>query len=91
MLTADRCHDIQPSNYEQCYLSPDYGADCKQAETFRNIILDESEKFYNKKVEEFINRVISEAAAYDNNQLPLTPDEKEGIKELLLLKFTEDE
>ena len=82
-------HDMQPSNYGQCYLSPDYGADCKQVETFRNIILDESEKFYNKKVEEFTNRAISEAAPYNNNQLLLTSDEKQSIKELFLLKFTE--
>ena len=54
-------HDMQPSIYGKRYLSPDYGADCEQVETFRNIILDESEKFYNKKVEEFTNRAISEA------------------------------
>jgi hypothetical protein len=52
------------------------------------LLLDESEKFYNKKVEEFTNRE-REAAAYNNNQLPLTSDEKQSIKELLLLKFTE--
>jgi hypothetical protein len=67
-------HDRQPSNYGQCYLSPDYGADCEQVETFRNIILDESKKFYNKKVEEFTNLAVSEAAAYNNNQLLLTSE-----------------
>ena len=65
---------MEPSIYGKRYLSPDYGADCEQVETFRNIILDESEKFYNKKVEEFTNRAISEAAAYNNNQLLLTSE-----------------
>ena len=88
----DNCnHETQQSMYSQRYFSPNYGADCKQVETFRNIILDESKKFYNKKVEEFTNLAVSEAAAYDNNQLSLTPDEKESIKELLPLKFTEYE
>jgi hypothetical protein len=40
---------------------------------------------------DMIHLRISEAPAYDNNRLPLTPDEKEDIKELLVLKFTEDE
>ena len=55
-------HDMQPNIYGKRYLSPDYGADCEQVETFRKYrILDETEKFYNKKVEEFTNRAISEA------------------------------
>ena len=37
-------------------------------------MLDESDTFYNKKVEEFINKTISEAAAYDNNEKQLTSD-----------------
>lgn len=50
----------------------------------------ESEKIYNTKMDEFTNITISEAATYeiDNNQLLMTLDEKESIKETLLMKFT---
>ena len=45
----------------QCYLSPDYEADCKQVEQLKNMILDESEKLYNQKIEEIKNQTICEA------------------------------
>jgi hypothetical protein len=82
-------HDMQPSIYGKRYLSPDCEADCKQVECLGNIIIDESEKFYNNKIEEFTNRVISDLAAYNNNQLPLTSDEKQSIKESLPLGFSD--
>jgi hypothetical protein len=83
-------HEKQ-SFHGQFYPSLDYESNSKQVELLKYMILDESEKFYNKKVEEFTNMAVSAAAANDNNQLSLTSDEKESITELLLLKFTEYE
>jgi hypothetical protein len=88
IVSDNGSHDGQPSMYGQRYLSPDYEADCKQVECFRNTILNESEKLYNKKVGEFINKTISEAAAYDKNEKQLMSDEKQS-KGILLFGFTE--
>lgn len=62
------CQEEQPSISGQRYLYVDYECECKQVERFKDLMLDESDTFYNKKVEEFINKTISEAAAYDNNE-----------------------
>jgi len=64
----DGNHERQPCFYTQCYLSPNYDSDCIQLEYLRNIILNESEKFYNKKVDELKNQTICEAAVYENNK-----------------------
>lgn len=58
-VNGNSSHDGQLSVYGQPYLSPDYEADCKQVERLRNMILDESEKIYDKKIEELTNRTIS--------------------------------
>ena len=78
----------KPCIYSQYYLSPDHEGDHKQVEYLRNLILNESEKFYHKQIEALTNMVVSEAA-YDNNQSSLTSNEKQSIKGLLLLGFTE--
>ena len=62
-------HEGQPSFYGQCYLSPNYDSDCIQVEYLKNIILNESEKFYNQKVEELKNQTICEAAMNGNNKI----------------------
>jgi predicted transcriptional regulator len=83
-------HDGKPCIYSQYYLSPDHEGDHKQVEYLRNLILNESEKFYHKQIEELTNMAISEAAAHDDkNQLLPTYDEKRSIRRLLLLGFTE--
>jgi hypothetical protein len=74
-------YERQPSFYNQCYLSPNYDSDCIQVEYLRNIILNESEKFYNKKVKELKNQTICQAAVNRNNKVI---DEKQCIKELPL-------
>jgi hypothetical protein len=57
----NRNHEEQPSFYNQCYLSPNYdGSDCIQVEYLRNIILNESEIFYNQKIEELKIRLFAE-------------------------------
>ena len=53
-------HDMKPGIYGQRYLSSDYEADRKQVEYIRDIILEESERFCNKKIEELTNIVVSE-------------------------------
>lgn len=83
-------HDGKPCIYSQYYLSPDHEGDHKQVEYLRNLILNESEKFYHKQIEGLTNMAISEAAAHDDkNQLLPTYDEKRSIRRLLLLGFTE--
>ena len=82
-------HDGKPCIYSQYYLSPDHEGDHKQVEYLRNLILNESEKFYHKQIEGLTNMAISEAGAYDNNQSSLTSNEKQSIKGVLLLGFTE--
>ena len=52
----------KPCIYSQYYLSPDHEGDHKQVEYLRNLILNESEKFYHKQIEELTNMAISEAA-----------------------------
>ncbi|MGC2597162.1 MAG: hypothetical protein WA395_03410 [Nitrososphaeraceae archaeon] len=69
----------KPCIYSQYYLSPDHEGDHKQVEYLRNLILNESEKFYHKQIEELTNMAISEAAAHDNNQSSLTSNEKQSI------------
>ena len=53
-------------------------------EHLRNIILNESDKLYNQKIEELKDQSICEAAVCENKKII---DEKQGIKELLLLRF----
>jgi hypothetical protein len=48
------------------------------------IILNESQNFYNQKIEEVKNQTISEAAVYGNNKMT---DEKQSMKGLLALGF----
>jgi len=63
---------------------PTYDSDWVQVEHLKNIILNESDKLYNQKIEELKNQTICEAAVYENNKLT---DEKQKIKGLLLLGF----
>jgi hypothetical protein len=79
-------HDRPPIFNTHCYLSPSYDSDCIQMEHLRNIILNESEKLYNQKIEEVKNHTICEAAVYGDNRLI---DEKQSIKGLPLLGFAE--
>jgi hypothetical protein len=79
-------HERQPSLYTQCYLPSSYDSDCIQVEYLRNIILNESEKLYNQKIEEIKNQTTCEAAVCGDNILI---DEKQCIKELPLLGFVE--
>jgi predicted transcriptional regulator len=79
-------HEMHPSLYSQCYQSSNYYSDCTQMEQLRNIILDESERIYNQKVEEVKNQTICEAAVYGNNKVI---EEKQSIKELPLLGSAE--
>ncbi|HEY7079528.1 MAG TPA: hypothetical protein VH500_07495 [Nitrososphaeraceae archaeon] len=72
-------HEMHSNFYNQCYLSPNYDSDCIQVEYLKNIILYESDKFYNQKIEEVKNQTICEAAVDGNNKLT---DEKQSIKEL---------
>lgn len=67
----------QPSFYNQCYLSPIYDSDCIQVEYLRNIILNESEKLYNQKVEELMSQTIYEAPVCENKKIT---DEKQSAK-----------
>ena len=62
-------HERQPSFYGQCYLSPNYDSDCIQVEQLRNIILTESEKLYNQKIEELKNQTICETAVSGNDKI----------------------
>ena len=73
-------HEKHPTFYSQSYLSPNYDSVCIQH--LRNMILNESEIFYNQKIEELKNQTICEAAVYGNNK---TTYEKQSVKELLLL------
>jgi hypothetical protein len=79
-------YERQPSLFGPCYLSSTYDSDCIQLERLRNIILNESEKLYNQKVEELKDQTICKAAVYGNNKLT---DERQSIKELPLLGFAE--
>ena len=45
-------NERQPSLFSQYCLSSTYDSDCIQVEHLRNIILNESEKLYNQKIEE---------------------------------------
>jgi hypothetical protein len=74
-------HERQPNSYRQYYLSPNHNSDCIQLEYLKNIILNESDKLYNQKIDELKSQTICEAAVYRNNQLI---DEKQSIKELPL-------
>jgi DNA-binding Xre family transcriptional regulator len=65
----NRDHDRHQIFNAQCYLSPNYDSSCIQVEYLRNIILNESEKLYNQKVEEVKNQTICEAAVSGNNKL----------------------
>ncbi len=62
-------HERQPRFYSQCYLSPNYDSDRIQVDHLKKIILNESERFYEQKVEELKNQTICEAAAYGNNKI----------------------
>lgn len=73
-------NERQPSFYNQCYLSPNYNSDGVQVEYLRNIILNESEKLYEQKIEELKNQTICEAAVNPN-------DKRQSIKALPLLGF----
>ena len=77
----DGNHERHKSFYTQCYLSPNYDSDCIQVEYLRNIILNESEKLYDQKVEELKNQTICEFAVNGNNKVI---DEKQCLKELPL-------
>ena len=79
-------HERQPSLYTQCYLHSNYDSDCIQVEYLRNIILNESEKLYNQKIEEIKNQTTCEAAVCGDNILI---DEKQCIKASPLLGFVE--
>ncbi|HEY7082372.1 MAG TPA: hypothetical protein VH500_22000 [Nitrososphaeraceae archaeon] len=70
----------------QCHLSPNYDPDRLQVEYLRNIILNESEKLYNQKIEEVKNHTVCEAAVCRDNKLF---DEKQSTRALPLLGFTE--
>ena len=84
-------YDTKLGMYDQRYLSPDYKADRMQIEYLKNIMLDASERFYNKKVENLMNMAISEAEYDNNQQLSQTSNEKESIEGLLLLGITKSE
>jgi hypothetical protein len=75
-------NEIQPRLFSECYFSPSYDSDYIQMEHLRNIIVNESEKLYNQKIEELENQTICEAAVNGNNKVI---DEKQCIKELPLL------
>ena len=77
-------HEGEPSFYNQSYLSPNYYSDCIQVEYLRNIILNESEKLYNQKIDKLKNQTICEAAVYGNNNLT---EKNQSIKALPLLGF----
>jgi len=77
-------NERQSTLFSQSYLSPNYDSDCIQLEYLRKIILNESENFYNQKIEEVKNQTICEAAVYGNTKIS---DEKQSIKELPLLGF----
>jgi hypothetical protein len=79
-------HDRHPTFDTQCHLSPNYDSDHIQVDYLRNIILSESEKLYNQKIEEVKNHTICEAAVCGDNKLF---DEKKSTKALPLLGFTE--
>jgi hypothetical protein len=79
-------HERQPSVFNECYFSPSYDSDCIQVEYLRNIILSESEKLYNQKIEEVKNHIICATAVCGDNNLI---DEKQSIKALPLLGFAE--
>jgi hypothetical protein len=79
-------YEMHPSLYSQCYQSSNYYSDCTQMEKLRNIILDESERLYNQKVEEVKNQTICEASVYGSNKVI---EEKQSIKELPLLGSAE--
>jgi hypothetical protein len=76
----------QSSFYCQCYLPPNYDSNSIQVEYLRNIILNESERLYNQKIEEIKNKTICEATVYGNNKIN---NEKQSMKELPLLGFAE--
>jgi hypothetical protein len=82
----NRDHDRHRIFEAQCYLSPNYDLDCIQLEYLRNIILTESEKLYNQKIEEVKNQIICVAAGCGDNKLI---DEKQSTKALPLLGFIE--
>jgi hypothetical protein len=79
-------NERQPSLFSQSYLSSTYDSDYIQEEYLRNIILNESEKLYNQKIEELGNQTICEAAVYGDNK---SINEKQSIKALPLLGFAE--
>ena len=79
-------HDRHQRVYTQIYLSPNYDSDFIQVEHIRNIILNESEKLYNHKIEDLENQTICEAAVHENNKMT---DEKQSMKGLLLLGFAQ--
>ena len=85
------CNDNHSGNHDrhqifdtQHYLSPNYDSDCIQVEQLRDIILNESEKFYNQKIEELKNQTICEAAVYGNDKIT---NEQQIMKALLELGF----
>ncbi len=79
-------HDRHQIFDTPCHLYPNYDSDRIQVEYLRNIILIESEKLYNQKIEEVKNHTICEAAVCRNNKLF---DEKQNTKALPLLGFVE--
>lgn len=78
-------NERQPSLFSQYSPSSTYDSDYIQLEYIRNIVLNESEKLYNQKIEELKNQTICEATVYENNN-EIT-DEKQSIKGLPLLGF----
>jgi hypothetical protein len=79
-------HERHPTFDTRCHLPPNYDSDCIQVEYLRDIILNESEKLYNQKIEEVNNHTICEAAICGDNRLF---DEKQSTKALPLLGFTD--
>ena len=82
----NRNHVSNPTFDTQCYLYPNHDSDCIQVEHLKNIVLSESEKLYNQKIEEVKNQTICEAMVYGDNKLI---HEKQSIKALPLLGFAE--
>ncbi|MFZ0327068.1 MAG: hypothetical protein WBP64_20225 [Nitrososphaeraceae archaeon] len=81
----NRNYEGQASFYTQCYVTPNYDSECIQVEHLCNMILNESEKLYNQKIEELKNQTICEVSVEgDNSKIT---DEKQCLKGLLLMDF----
>lgn len=86
----NRFHDLLGNTHGRPYLSPNFEQDCKQVEDFKKIFLEESEKIYNKKIEEITSKTISRAACDDDSAIILSSqDEKEIAKSLTISTHTD--